>query len=138
MFAIRKNISNFSKDYNNVFYLVFKILQNPLSWIIGSDVVVVDPPRRGLDASLRQMLESVPSIEKRMRSSSQRLINFFTISFGFQYNQRYPIIKTQKPVLYGYVTFLFFQFKLERKRGEEAVDFKSKGTFNSSWQQADL
>jgi 16S rRNA G966 N2-methylase RsmD len=44
---------------------------NPLSWIIGSDVVVVDPPRRGLDASLRQMLESVPSIEKRMRSSSQ-------------------------------------------------------------------
>lgn len=44
---------------------------NPLSWIIGTDVVVVDPPRRGLDASLRQILESVPSIEKRMRSSSQ-------------------------------------------------------------------
>ncbi|XP_024006895.1 uncharacterized protein LOC18013221 [Eutrema salsugineum] len=44
---------------------------NPLSWIIGSDVVVVDPPRRGLDASLRQILEIVPSIEKRMRSSSQ-------------------------------------------------------------------
>ncbi|VVB14212.1 unnamed protein product [Arabis nemorensis] len=44
---------------------------NPLSWIIGTDVVVVDPPRRGLDASLRQILESVPTIEKRMRSSSQ-------------------------------------------------------------------
>ena len=58
-------------------YLVYKFLQNPLSWIIGTDVVVVDPPRRGLDASLRQILESVPSIEKRMRSSSQRLFNFF-------------------------------------------------------------
>ncbi|KAL0889687.1 hypothetical protein Bca101_013670 [Brassica carinata] len=43
---------------------------NPLSWIIGTDVVVVDPPRRGLDASLRQILESVPSIEKRMSASS--------------------------------------------------------------------
>lgn len=31
----------------------------------------MDPPRRGLDASLRQILESVPSIEKRMKSSSQ-------------------------------------------------------------------
>lgn len=42
-------------------------------------------------------------------------------------------MKTQKLDLYGHVGFLFFQYKLECKRGEEAVDIKSKGTFSSSW-----
>lgn len=44
---------------------------DPISWIIGSDVLVVDPPRRGLDASLVHALESVASIEKKINSSSE-------------------------------------------------------------------
>ncbi|XP_010554104.1 PREDICTED: uncharacterized protein LOC104823976 [Tarenaya hassleriana] len=44
---------------------------DPVSWIIGSDVLVVDPPRRGLDASLIHALESVASLEKKFKSSPE-------------------------------------------------------------------
>lgn len=116
-------------------YLVYKFLQNPLSWIIGTDVVVVDPPRRGLDASLRQILESVPSIEKRMKSSSQRFVQFF-LNKTFEFDSK-DLHQNSKARSYESFNFLLFQYKIERKRGEEAVDIKSKGTFSSSWQQAD-
>ncbi|KAL3644045.1 hypothetical protein CASFOL_011977 [Castilleja foliolosa] len=33
--------------------------KEPLSWLIGSDVVVVDPPRKGLDLSLLNALQNV-------------------------------------------------------------------------------
>ncbi|KAL6580310.1 hypothetical protein OROMI_008334 [Orobanche minor] len=35
--------------------------KEPLSWLIGSDVVVVDPPRKGLDPPLLTVLQSVAS-----------------------------------------------------------------------------
>lgn len=37
------------------------ILQDPLSWLVGSDVIVVDPPRKGLDASLIDALRTISS-----------------------------------------------------------------------------
>ncbi|RVW45056.1 putative RNA methyltransferase pc1998 [Vitis vinifera] len=37
----------------------------PLSWLVGSDVVVVDPPRKGLDPSLVDALRTLSLAEKR-------------------------------------------------------------------------
>ncbi|VVA26777.1 PREDICTED: 23S rRNA [Prunus dulcis] len=45
--------------------------KEPLSWITGSDVLVVDPPRKGLDASLVDALRSISSAEYKAKSSSE-------------------------------------------------------------------
>ncbi|XP_015893836.3 uncharacterized protein LOC107427940 [Ziziphus jujuba] len=45
--------------------------KEPLSWIMGSDVVVVDPPRKGLDPSLVEALHYLSSMEKKSESSSE-------------------------------------------------------------------
>ncbi|KAL3813889.1 hypothetical protein ACJIZ3_015157 [Penstemon smallii] len=42
--------------------------KDPLSWIIGSDVVVVDPPRKGLDPSLISALHSLSSLKLKDKS----------------------------------------------------------------------
>ncbi|XP_068335397.1 uncharacterized protein [Pyrus communis] len=44
--------------------------KDPLSWIMGSDVLVVDPPRKGLDASLVDALRSIASAKRKAKSSS--------------------------------------------------------------------
>ncbi|WCJ27479.1 23S rRNA (uracil(747)-C(5))-methyltransferase RlmC [Euphorbia peplus] len=41
----------------------------PLSWLMGSDVVVVDPPRKGLEASLIDVLRNISSLERKAESS---------------------------------------------------------------------
>ncbi|KAF2316441.1 hypothetical protein GH714_041782 [Hevea brasiliensis] len=43
----------------------------PLSWIMGSEVVVVDPPRKGLDSSLVDVLRTISSLEHKAKSSSE-------------------------------------------------------------------
>ncbi|GAV64284.1 Cons_hypoth95 domain-containing protein [Cephalotus follicularis] len=43
----------------------------PLSWLIGSDVVVVDPPRKGLDTSLLHALQSISSSQKKLQLLSE-------------------------------------------------------------------
>lgn len=43
--------------------------QEPRSWIVGSDVIVVDPPRKGLDPSLVDALQSIPRMELKAKSS---------------------------------------------------------------------
>lgn len=45
---------------------------------MGSDVLVVDPPRKGLDASLVDALRSISSAEYKAKSSSERLDYFYT------------------------------------------------------------
>ncbi|KAM7506503.1 hypothetical protein LguiA_016956 [Lonicera macranthoides] len=40
----------------------------PLSWLVGSDVVVVDPPRKGLDPSLLHALRTISSVEQKAKS----------------------------------------------------------------------
>lgn len=45
---------------------------------MGSDVLVVDPPRKGLDASLIDALRSISSIKDKARSSPERLDRFCT------------------------------------------------------------
>ncbi|CAB4275430.1 unnamed protein product [Prunus armeniaca] len=45
--------------------------KEPLSWITGSDVLVVDPPRKGLDASLVDALRNISSAEYKAKSSSE-------------------------------------------------------------------
>lgn len=40
---------------------------------MGSDVVVVDPPRKGLDASLADMLRDISSLKRKVKSLSKRL-----------------------------------------------------------------
>ncbi|KAH9791995.1 mts domain-containing protein [Citrus sinensis] len=43
----------------------------PLSWLVGSDVLVVDPPRKGLDSSLVHALQSIGSAERKAKSLSE-------------------------------------------------------------------
>ena len=40
---------------------------------MGSDVLVVDPPRKGLDASLVDALRTISSIKDKAKFSSERL-----------------------------------------------------------------
>ncbi|XP_052195142.1 uncharacterized protein LOC127803141 [Diospyros lotus] len=37
----------------------------PISWLVGSDVVVVDPPRKGLDPCLLDALQSISSVKRK-------------------------------------------------------------------------
>ncbi|GMN57534.1 hypothetical protein TIFTF001_026643 [Ficus carica] len=43
--------------------------KDPLSWVRGSDVVIVDPPRKGLDPSLLEALQNISTIERKAESS---------------------------------------------------------------------
>ncbi|XP_014491245.1 uncharacterized protein LOC106753894 [Vigna radiata var. radiata] len=45
--------------------------KEPFLWLLGSDVVVIDPPRKGLDASLIDALKNISSIERKALSSSE-------------------------------------------------------------------
>ncbi|XP_022928300.1 uncharacterized protein LOC111435166 [Cucurbita moschata] len=45
--------------------------KDPLTWIVGSDVVVVDPPRKGLDASLADTLRDIASLKRKVKSLSK-------------------------------------------------------------------
>ncbi|XP_057983553.1 uncharacterized protein LOC131168266 [Malania oleifera] len=47
----------------------------PLSWLVGSDVVVVDPPRKGMDPSLVSALQTLSSVEHKVRSSESSCLN---------------------------------------------------------------
>ena len=42
-------------------------LQDPLSWLVGSDVIVVDPPRKGLDTSLIDALRTRSSPKVKLK-----------------------------------------------------------------------
>ncbi|CAJ1946635.1 unnamed protein product [Sphenostylis stenocarpa] len=44
---------------------------DPFLWLVGSDVVVIDPPRKGLDASLIDALKNISSVERKALSSSE-------------------------------------------------------------------
>ncbi|XP_021299000.1 uncharacterized protein LOC110427742 isoform X2 [Herrania umbratica] len=48
---------------------------DPLSWVVGSDVIVVDPPRKGLDASLIDALRTISShkVKPSFKSSSSNI-----------------------------------------------------------------
>ncbi|XP_027349682.1 uncharacterized protein LOC113861210 isoform X3 [Abrus precatorius] len=45
--------------------------KEPFLWLVGSDVVVIDPPRKGLDASLIDALKNISAIERKVFSSSE-------------------------------------------------------------------
>ncbi|CAJ1946629.1 unnamed protein product [Sphenostylis stenocarpa] len=45
--------------------------KDPFLWLVGSDVVVIDPPRKGLDASLIDALKNISSVERKALSSSE-------------------------------------------------------------------
>lgn len=47
---------------------------DPLSWLVGSDVVVVDPPRKGLDPSLLNALRTILSVERKSKPSESPLL----------------------------------------------------------------
>ncbi|KAJ8449525.1 hypothetical protein Cgig2_005547 [Carnegiea gigantea] len=47
----------------------------PLSWLVGSDVVVVDPPRKGLDESLLHAIQSVSLAERKAKTSTSASSN---------------------------------------------------------------
>lgn len=44
--------------------------QEPLSWLMGSDVIVVDPPRKGLDESLLSALQTISSVKRKTDTSA--------------------------------------------------------------------
>ncbi|KAB1211760.1 putative RNA methyltransferase pc1998 [Morella rubra] len=43
--------------------------KEPLSWMVGCDVVIVDPPRKGLDMSLIEALQNISAAEHKAKSS---------------------------------------------------------------------
>lgn len=45
--------------------------KEPFMWLMGSDVVVIDPPRKGLDVSLIDALKNISSVERKAFSSSE-------------------------------------------------------------------
>ncbi|PSR87487.1 RNA methyltransferase, RsmD protein [Actinidia chinensis var. chinensis] len=45
-----------------------------LSWLVGSDVVLVDPPRKGLDPSLLNALRTIPTMESKAKSPGSPLL----------------------------------------------------------------
>ncbi|KAL9331224.1 hypothetical protein ACSQ67_000834 [Phaseolus vulgaris] len=45
--------------------------KEPFLWLVGSDVVIIDPPRKGLDASLIDALKNISSVERKALSSSE-------------------------------------------------------------------
>ncbi|KAF1883713.1 hypothetical protein Lal_00012630 [Lupinus albus] len=45
--------------------------KDPFSWLVDSDVIVIDPPRKGLDVSLVEALHNISSIERRVISSER-------------------------------------------------------------------
>ncbi|KAG8366779.1 hypothetical protein BUALT_Bualt16G0003200 [Buddleja alternifolia] len=47
--------------------------KEPLSWLIGSDVVVVDPPRKGLDPSLLIALQSLKFLKLKDNLSERKV-----------------------------------------------------------------
>ncbi|KAG4951242.1 hypothetical protein JHK82_044153 [Glycine max] len=51
-------------------YLKHHHIHEPFLWLLGSDVVVIDPPRKGLDASLIDALKNISSVERKAFSSS--------------------------------------------------------------------
>ncbi|KAG8366780.1 hypothetical protein BUALT_Bualt16G0003300 [Buddleja alternifolia] len=50
-----------------------KCVEEPLSWLIGSDVVVVDPPRKGLDPSLLIALQSLKFLKLKDNLSERKV-----------------------------------------------------------------
>ncbi|GMH15029.1 hypothetical protein Nepgr_016870 [Nepenthes gracilis] len=46
----------------------------PLSWLVGSDVVVVDPPRKGLDPSVLSALQSISSAKCKSETSKSSAV----------------------------------------------------------------
>ncbi|OMO92971.1 hypothetical protein COLO4_17186 [Corchorus olitorius] len=46
---------------------------NPVSWLVGSDVIVVDPPRKGLDSSLVDALRTISSHKPSLKSLSSNV-----------------------------------------------------------------
>ncbi|KAK8608656.1 hypothetical protein V6N13_024073 [Hibiscus sabdariffa] len=48
---------------------------DPLSWLVGSDVIVVDPPRKGLDTSLIDALRTISShkVKPSLKGSSSNI-----------------------------------------------------------------
>ncbi|KZV57689.1 hypothetical protein F511_03149 [Dorcoceras hygrometricum] len=48
--------------------------KEPLSWLLGSDVVIVDPPRKGLDSSLVSSLQSLPFMKLKNNTSESRKV----------------------------------------------------------------
>ncbi|TXG54853.1 hypothetical protein EZV62_020109 [Acer yangbiense] len=47
------------------------LAKEPLSWLVGSDVLVVDPPRKGLDKSLVDALQTISSVERKAKFWSE-------------------------------------------------------------------
>lgn len=44
--------------------------------MVGSDVIVVDPPRKGLDMSLVDVLQNIPKVGHKANSSFERFKHF--------------------------------------------------------------
>lgn len=51
--------------------------QEPLHWLVGTDVVIVDPPRKGLHPSLVDALQKVSLSNKKVASKLERCEFFF-------------------------------------------------------------
>ncbi|KAI3515904.1 hypothetical protein L1887_14809 [Cichorium endivia] len=57
--VIGLSLASTGKCRKELFIFCSDCLKEPLSWLVGSDVLVVDPPRKGLDLSLISALQSI-------------------------------------------------------------------------------
>ncbi|GJS22514.1 uncharacterized RNA methyltransferase [Tanacetum coccineum] len=54
---------------------LMKIRRDPLSWLVGSDVLVVDPPRKGLDPALIGALRAIKQAERKAMTLERPTLN---------------------------------------------------------------
>ncbi|XP_031476633.1 uncharacterized protein LOC116248149 isoform X1 [Nymphaea colorata] len=64
--SFERSISRLPKSFSgNISWHHTDVAMEPLYWLEGSDVVVVDPPRKGLHPSLIEALQKLPSSSKK-------------------------------------------------------------------------
>lgn len=68
--CFEKTVSRLPNVDSNMSWHNVDAALEPLSWLMGSDVVVVDPPRKGLDDSLLSALQSISSVKRKAATFS--------------------------------------------------------------------
>uniref|UniRef100_A0A803LCB6 Methyltransferase small domain-containing protein n=1 Tax=Chenopodium quinoa TaxID=63459 RepID=A0A803LCB6_CHEQI len=68
--CFEKTVSRLPNVDSNMSWHNVDAALEPLSWLVGSDVIVVDPPRKGLDDSLLSALQTISSVKRKAVASS--------------------------------------------------------------------
>ncbi|KAI3679868.1 hypothetical protein L2E82_50848 [Cichorium intybus] len=78
----------------------------PLSWLVGSEVLVVDPPRKGLDPSLISALQAIKSAEHKAMTLESPTFKAKDEKRPWIYVQEKILLRFQSECLAGDMTFI--------------------------------